>query len=56
MDEKTVKIMLDVGKLVLNGYFLLMQQAGQSQEEARALFDESEKIFLENDPAKLPDA
>ncbi len=55
MDKGTKKAIIEMGKMVLTGYFIMMKQAGQSKEEARELFNETEKSFLENDPKKLPE-
>lgn len=46
---------MEVGKVLLTGYFSYMRQQGASAEDAQKLYDEAKADFDKNNPASLPD-
>lgn len=45
----------EIALLLIGAYFKLMEQAGMSEEEAEAYFQEQYRKLLEKDPSVLKD-
>jgi hypothetical protein len=46
---------VELAKLALQAYFLMMQTAGKTQEEIDAIYKDQQAYFLAHPPSTLPD-
>lgn len=54
MDAMTIAAIAELMKLTITGYMVFLQQAGLSDVEIEAMFQEAKAGMLERDPANLP--
>jgi hypothetical protein len=56
MDPTTVLAISELAKLALATIFAYMRQAGLTDAQIEAAFQEAKKMMMERDPAKIPGA
>jgi hypothetical protein len=54
MDPMTILAIAELSKLALSTVFSYMKQAGLTDAQIEAAFQEAKKAMLDRDPAKIP--